>query len=266
MSISVSNLATGSSAVLLPQARAACQAQPGAVSGRHRRATSGIGCLLIPPGNSNPRRASYCEHALRGAKGHRRGPRGKGSKIKHPLTTGASGAESAQTAPDGESRSVTGSPTESPGSGPGSHPGGNPGREFKTTTISNTQSFAHEAPSGTNPGKESRGSSHNSSHKHPLLQILPYLRPHWPLIMRAWVCTGIATACLLLFVPRLGQLSEAMGRGDLRGLTRKSCAVVALVAIRSLCTYLQVRPKHAQQVATLCMLSDCDKGHAVGIG
>jgi len=99
----------------------------------------------------------------------------------------------------------------------------------------------------------------------PCFKLLPYLRPHWALILRAWVCTGIAGRACSCSSPGWASCLRPWGGGTSGGSLRKSCAVVALVAIRFACTYLQVgaltaRPANGHPHRALCGMPWVAKG------
>eukprot|EP00850_Spirogloea_muscicola_P012330 SM000079S22448 [mRNA] locus=s79:153947:157506:- [translate_table: standard] len=60
-----------------------------------------------------------------------------------------------------------------------------------------------------------------------------------PLVLAAWAMTGIAVACLLAAVPRIGSLSSLVAAGDVPALLRHAGVLLAVVAARSVALYFQ---------------------------
>mmetsp|Transcript_13034 Transcript_13034/g.41191 ORF Transcript_13034/g.41191 Transcript_13034/m.41191 type:complete len:355 (-) Transcript_13034:38-1102(-) len=61
----------------------------------------------------------------------------------------------------------------------------------------------------------------------------------WPKVAAAWAATLVAVGCLLVAVPRLGQLTGRVGAGDMSGLMRVAASLVGLFTLRAFAMYLQ---------------------------
>ncbi|KAG6542738.1 hypothetical protein Mapa_015813 [Marchantia paleacea] len=70
-------------------------------------------------------------------------------------------------------------------------------------------------------------------------KVLPFIYPQLPIILRGWFCTSVAVACLYMFVPKIGQLSNLLSQGNLAELGRKVVWVVIIIGARSVAQFWQ---------------------------
>lgn len=70
-------------------------------------------------------------------------------------------------------------------------------------------------------------------------KLLPHIRRQWRLIARAWCCTLVSLAALLLVIPRIGRLSSLLSNGDLPGVVRLAGVTMGLIVLRCAAQYGQ---------------------------
>lgn len=126
---------------------------------------------------------------------------------------------------------------------PGLHSGHPPpiGTQRGVSARPTTTALGSSTPPSPSESSTSPQTTHPSSFRHPVLLLLPLLRPHLRTILCAWLASLVAVASLLLLVPRVASLSDLLAAGDLPRLLPAAGTAVALVATRSLATFLQVR-------------------------
>lgn len=78
-----------------------------------------------------------------------------------------------------------------------------------------------------------------TSHVSSLLRLHPLVLPHWPQVVKAWLCSALAVSSLLCLIPQLGELTALLGSGDFNRLVPKALFALFLVAVRSISQYWQ---------------------------
>ncbi|KAL2645482.1 hypothetical protein R1flu_013069 [Riccia fluitans] len=69
--------------------------------------------------------------------------------------------------------------------------------------------------------------------------LIPFMYPQLPIILRGWFCTFVSVACLYLFVPQIGHMSNLLSQGNLIDLGRKMIWVVLIVGVKSVAQFWQ---------------------------
>ncbi len=73
----------------------------------------------------------------------------------------------------------------------------------------------------------------------PYLKIAPYLRPHWELIAKAFVCTLGFIGTMPLLAHILGLVAEAVAQGNVPEILSIASFTIAMFVIRGLCQFGQ---------------------------
>lgn len=68
---------------------------------------------------------------------------------------------------------------------------------------------------------------------------MPFLLHQWPAVLKGWLCSAVAVACLSRSVPSVGALSGLVAAADLPAVAREGAALVALGLVRCSAGYLQ---------------------------
>lgn len=68
---------------------------------------------------------------------------------------------------------------------------------------------------------------------------MPFLLPQWPAILKGWLCSAVAVACLSRSVPSVGAFSGLVAAADLPAVAREGAALVVLGLVRFAAGYLQ---------------------------
>lgn len=69
--------------------------------------------------------------------------------------------------------------------------------------------------------------------------LLPYLRPHWPTIIQALLCTAVFTACWPLLARLAGDLLGFLVQGSLESLARLSGVMAVVFLVQKIAQYGQ---------------------------
>lgn len=73
----------------------------------------------------------------------------------------------------------------------------------------------------------------------PYLRLLPYLRPHWELIAKAFGCTLVFIATMPLLAHILGQVAGAVAEGDVSEISTIAGYTIVMFLVRGVCQFGQ---------------------------